>query len=257
MQIFRKVLLAMVLILPATGALAGGSPATGPEQAALLQAGFDRLLATYVRDGLVDYAAWSANPADTTALGHYVDGLAALEPGAWPPHDALAYWINLYNAVTLRLVLDNYPLDSIKDVGGFLKKSPWDRELVTVGGRPLTLNNIENDIIRPGFADPRVHFALNCASIGCPPLGREAYSAERIDAQLDAACRRALDRDQWVKVRGKDLELTKIFDWYREDFTKGGGTVLDFIRRYRTGPLPEGEPKISFAPYDWSLNRTP
>ncbi len=144
--------------------------------------------------------------------------------------------------------------DSIKDIGGFMKKSPWKRELVTVAGRKLTLNNIENDIIRPDFGDARIHFALNCASIGCPPLSDEAYAADRLSEQLDAACRVALNRDQWVQVDENKLKLTKIFDWYGGDFEKDGGSVLDFVRRYRTETIPEGNLEIDFMSYDWSLN---
>ncbi len=219
-----------------------------------LDADFNRLLGNYVHNHLVDYEAWFANQDDAKAMGRYVEQLSALDPADWPRDAALAYWINLYNAVTLRLILDNYPLDSIKDIGGFMKKSPWKRELVTVAGRKLTLNNIENDIIRPDFGDARIHFALNCASIGCPPLSDETFAAERLSEQLDAACRVALNRDQWVRVDGEKLKLTKIFDWYGDDFEKGGGSVLQFIRRYRTEAMPQGDVEIDFMSYDWSLN---
>ena len=245
------------LVLSAGAAWTATATATvtvAADEVTRLDADFNRLLGTYVHKHLVDYEAWSANQDDAKALGRYVDKLSALDPADWPRNAALAYWINLYNAVTLRLILDNYPLDSIKDIGGFLKKSPWKRELVTVNGRKLTLNNIENDIIRPDFGDARIHFALNCASIGCPPLSDEVFAAERLSEQLDAACRVALNRDQWVQVDGEKLKLTKIFDWYGDDFEKGGGSVLEFIRRYRTEAMPEGEVEIDFMSYDWSLN---
>ena len=219
-----------------------------------LDADFSRLLSTYVQHNLVDYEAWSAHEEDAWALVRYVDQLTALDPEDWPQDAALAYWINLYNAVTLRLILDYYPLKSIKDIGGFLKKSPWKRELVTVAGRSLTLNNIENDIIRPQFNDPRIHFALNCASVGCPPLSNKAYSAEDLSDQLDAASKLALNRHHWVQFDGEVLRLTKIFDWYGGDFEKDGGSVVGFIRKYRTEALPETDLKIEFMPYDWSLN---
>ncbi len=250
-------LLAPVLILVAVVSATCFATAATPDQAGPLHADFSRLLGTYVKGNLVDYPAWTAHADDAAALGCYVDQLAILDPAEWPADDALAYWINLYNAVTLRLILDNYPLDSIKDLGGFMKKSPWKRELVTVGEQDLTLNNIENDIIRPGFGDPRIHFALNCASVGCPPLNHEAFVPDRISEQLDAACKLAMNHDQWVRVTGNKLELTKIFDWYGEDFTADGGSVLDFIKRYRTGSWPADEPKISFMSYDWSLNEAP
>ncbi len=257
MMTFRNQILIPLLILLVASFPAGCSATATPDQAAALHVDFSRLLDTYVRDNLVNYAAWAAHAEDKAALGRYVDQLSALDPAEWPADHALAYWINLYNAVTLRLILDNYPLDSIKDLGGFLKTSPWKRELVTVGDRDLNLNNIENDIIRPDFGDPRIHFALNCASVGCPPLGREAFVPDQLSVQLDAACIVAMNHDRWVRVTGDTLELTKIFDWYGEDFTEKGSSVLEFIRRYRTGPLPAGKPEISFMSYDWSLNETP
>lgn len=245
------VLLAIGIAVPAVTGAAGD--ATG--QVSALNADYNRLLGEYVFDHLVDYESWAANRADKTALTRYIDQMSALDPADWPRDEALAYWLNLYNAVTLQLVLNNYPLDSIKDIGGFMKKSPWKRELVTIGGRALTLNKIENDVIRPTFQDPRIHFALNCASRGCPPLAQEAFDAEHLSEQLDAACRLALNQDRWVKVDGDKVLLTKIFDWYRADFEADGGSVLAFVRRYRTAPFPAGEPKVEYMSYDWQLNR--
>jgi len=255
-----KTPISLVVLAPALLAVALLSAAAcsaPPEEADPLHARYSELLATYVQSNLVDYDAWAQNPEDLAALAGYVEGLAALDPVDWPRDNALAYWLNLYNAVTLRLVLDNYPLESIKDLGGFMKSSPWKRELVTVAGRELTLNQIENDIIRPTFGDARIHFALNCASLGCPPLVPEAYVADRLSAQLDGACRLALNQDRWVLVVDQKLKLTKIFDWYGQDFTADGGTVLDFIRHYRTKALPSGTPKIDYLSYDWALNRVP
>lgn len=244
-------LLALVVAFPAWAGDSGGSA----EQVNALNTEYNRLLGEYVFDHLVDYDAWTTNKTDKSALDQYVDQMAALDPADWPRSEALAYWLNLYNAVTLQLVLNNYPLDSIKDIGGFMKKSPWKRELVTVGGRVLTLNNIENDVIRPTFHEPRIHFALNCASLGCPPLAQTAFDAEHLSTQLDAACRLALNQERWVKVAGEKVLLTKIFDWYRTDFEFDGGSVLGFVRRYRTKPLPAGEPQVEFMSYDWHLNR--
>jgi len=256
MKTYRNLTMILVLVsLVFSAGAAWTSVETDPaKEATQLNANFTRLLGIYVHNHLVDYQAWFDNEDDAKALGQYVDQLSAMDPSDWPQDAALAYWINLYNAVTLRLILDNYPLDSIKDIGGFMKKSPWKRELVTVAGRKLTLNNIENDIIRPDFGDARIHFALNCASIGCPPLSDEAYAADRLSEQLDAACRVALNRDQWVQVEGNKLKLTKIFDWYGKDFEKDGGSVLDFIGQYRTETIPDKEVEIDFMSYDWDVN---
>jgi hypothetical protein len=257
MKTYGNRILVPALVLLFLASTTGISIAERPDQDEPLHADFSRLLEKYVQDHLIKYSAWVANAQDIAALGQYVDQMAGLDPAEWQDADALTYWINLYNAVTLRLVLDHYPLKSIKDLGGFMKSSPWKRELVTVGGRALALNDIENDIIRPRFGDPRIHFALNCASVGCPPLGKEAYFPGRLSEQLDAACGWAMNHDQWVCLDGDKLLLTKIFDWYGEDFAADGGSVLAFIKRYRTEPLPEGDPKIDFMSYDWSLNEAP
>ena len=248
-------LASLVLVLAALVAVAPPARADAAADAIRLHGDFDLLLGRYVEGLAVDYAAWTASPDDVVALDCYLDELTALDPADWPQADALAYWINLYNAVTVKLILDNYPLASIKDLGGFLKKSPWKRKLVTVAGRELTLNDIENDIIRPTFADPRIHFALNCASQGCPPLQAAAYRPGSISAQLDAACKLAMNSDRWVRVAGGKVELTKIFDWYAGDFEVDGGSVLAFINRYRDEPLTGDPGDFSFMSYDWSLNR--
>ena len=247
MKLLQYYLVSLTLV---SVALAGGA-----QEAVELHGDYDRLLGQYVEGLSVDYAAWTASPDDVAALDRYLDELTAMDPAAWPQADGLAYWINLYNAVTLKLILDNYPLESIKDLGGFLKKSPWKRKLVTEAGRELTLNDIENDIIRPAFADPRIHFALNCASKGCPPLRAAAYLPGTISEQLDAACTLALNRDRWVRVEGGKVELTKIFDWYADDFEVDGGSALTFINRYRDEALPAGTGGFSFMSYDWSLNQ--
>lgn len=237
----------IVLLVTGMPALAADPPDVRP-----LHARYDALLSAYVQGTAVDYAAWAADSADVVALASYVEGLARLDPSGWPEADALSYWINLYNAVTLRLILEHHPLDSIKDLGGFLKTSPWKRKLVTVGGRSLTLDDIENDVIRATFDEPRIHFALNCASVGCPPLQPWAYVPDRLDEQLDAACEFALSREGWVHVSGDTVRLTKIFDWYEADFASAGG-VLAFVNRFRADPIPV-DADVAYLPYDWSLN---
>ncbi len=249
-----RTLYALALVVASLLAAAPGAIAGGPEEARELHGEFDRLLKLHVVGLGVDYATWHADEADVTALGRYVDELAAIDPADWSREDGLAYWINMYNAVTLRLILDNYPLDSIKDIGGLFNKSPWKRKLVEVGGRKLTLNDIENDIIRPTYEDARAHFAINCASIGCPPLRAEACLPELLDSQLDASCRLALNLDRWVSVTNNEVKITKIFDWYRGDFVADGASLLEFINRYRDEKLPADTRGFGYLPYDWSLN---
>jgi hypothetical protein len=243
------------LILAAHPALANGSDDSAP-RTLKLHNGYAVLLQEYVVGAGVDYSGWVANGDDVRSLRQYVTELTTLDPASLTRDEQLAYWLNLYNAVTLRLILENYPLDSIKDLGGFLKKSPWEKELVTVAGRDLSLNDMENKIIRPTFQDPRIHFALNCASVGCPPLNAGAYLPATLSEQLDAACRRALNADQWVRVEDNQVYLTKIFEWYADDFKQDGGTVLEFISRYRDTDLVKGEIDIKIMDYDWSLNES-
>ncbi|KAA3660845.1 MAG: DUF547 domain-containing protein, partial [Calditrichaeota bacterium] len=139
-----------------------------------IHASYDMLLKKYVAEDGVRYEQFHATKSDVKALNKYVKSLENLNPRNMQKAEALAYWINLYNATTLKLILDNYPLESIKDIGGLLS-SPWNKKLVKVNGRELTLNQIENEIIRPEFKDARIHFALNCAAVGCPPLTNSAY----------------------------------------------------------------------------------
>lgn len=175
---------------------------------------------------------------------------------SWPPTsaraDRLAYWINLYNAATLKLVLAHYPLENIRQIGGD-KRSPWDLPVVRIAGADLSLNQIENEIIRPEFGDARIHFALNCAAQGCPPLRAEAFVAARLDAQLDQACRLALNDSRWVTRAANTLTLTKLFEWYADDFRAAAGSVLGFIARYRSDEISE-QMDIAYGEYDWALN---
>lgn len=218
---------------------------------------YDLLLQKYVKNGRVDYAAFHRSKQDVAALGAYIETLEKTNPDKLTKNDALAYWINLYNAVTLRLILDNYPVDSIKDIGG-LFSSPWKKKLVQVNGRTLTLNQIENEIIRPKFKDARIHFALNCASIGCPPLASHAYLGNSIDKQLDAASSYALSRENWFKLTNS-IEVSKIFDWYAQDFIDYAGSVRHYIARYRPelkSVLLDETKSLAFKSYNWKLNKT-
>jgi hypothetical protein len=218
----------------------------------------------------VDYAAFKR---DQDALNLYLEGLSAVTPAeyqGWTREQQLAFLINAYNGYTIKLVLTRYPgLKSIKDIGSLLQ-SPWKKEFFTLVGAARSLDTVEHGMIRaPGaFDEPRIHFALNCASIGCPMLREEAYVAERLDAQLESGVRRFLGdrtRNRYDPVSNR-LELSAIFDWYRADFEKGSrgiNSVPQFLARYadfvadeavghamvRRGQLP-----IRYLDYDWTLN---
>jgi len=266
MKFPRGILVAAVLLLMTHAALAFDHGHAAWD--ALLKR--DVAVASGGNSSRVDYAAFKR---DQDALNRYLDGLAAVTPSeyqGWTREQQLAFLINAYNACTIKLVLTRYPgLKSIKDVGSFLQ-SPWKKEFFTLLGAPRSLDNVEHGMIRaPGaFDEPRIHFALNCASVGCPMLREEAYVAGQLDAQLESGARRFLgdrSRNRYDPVSGK-LELSPIFDWYKADFEKGGrgvNSVPEFLARYadfiadeaagralvRRGKLP-----IRYLDYDWTLN---
>ncbi len=227
-------------------------------QAQNVHAPFDSLLKKYVKNGLIRYEAFSQNKKDLAVLAAYLEELQRMTPSSMPRNRALAFWINLYNAATLKLVLDHYPVKSIKDIGGFFS-SPWKRKLVEVEGKRLTLDQIENEIIRPQFGDARIHFVLNCAALGCPPMQPFAYTGDELEQQLELATRSALASPGWLRVREDAVWVTKLFDWYRSDFVADAGSVRAYLARFapdslRQKILDEKRP-IRMMDYDWALNK--
>ena len=186
---------------------------------------YSALLERYVvEDRWVDYDSWRASIEDREALQAYIDSLVAAEIFSLDHDEQIATWINLYNALTVNLILDNKPVESIKDLGSLLT-SPWEPVLVTVEGRELSLNDIEHEILRKAFEEPRLHFALNCASVSCPPLASREYTADNLDFMLDEVCSRALHDTAWFDPSGcggaygsGTIRLSKLFDWFSDDF---------------------------------------
>lgn len=210
---------------------------------------YDRLLKAYVANGRVNYAGLKADP---TALGQYLDQAAEVPEAhfkTWSEAQQLAYLINVYNASTLKLVVEHYPLKSIKEIGG-LFKGPWDQPAVRIFGQTITLNTLEHGIIRKRYREPRIHMALVCAAKGCPPLRNEAYVADRLNEQLDDQSRIYLSSPAGLQIdRAKgEARLSSIFKWYSEDFP----SVSAFVARY-AGQNMDGL-KIGYLEYDWSLN---
>lgn len=217
-------------------------------------AAYARLLERYVtEDGYVRYDDWIARDSDVRALSAYVDTLEAMCTGSLAPEARLGYWIDLYNAATLELVLANLPVESIRDIGG-PEGSPWKRHLVAACGDSLTLDEIENDVIRRQLGDARVHFALCCASLGCPPLARSPYSLGVLEERLERSTGAAVDDPRWVQPKGDTLVLSRIFEWYESDFVRQSGSVRAFIDAHRSEKLPAADLRHSYRPYDWSLN---
>lgn len=222
-------------------------------------AAFTFILSQHVKNELVDYAGLKRNPAP---LNSYLDALATVAEPAfkkWDRKQQMAYLINLYNAATLKLVVDHHPLKSIKEIGG--AKGPWKQEVVRLFGKLRTLDHVEHDLLRPGYQDARVHFGVNCASIGCPALRAEAFQATKLDAQLDEQGRifvRDASKNR-LDAKNKTLNLSEIFDWFKGDFAKDAGTVEKFIAKYASDAdrqvIQKGGLSIKHTKYDWSLNQ--
>lgn len=195
---------------------------------------------------------------DRRKLDEYIDRLTALDPGMLNRSEAKAYWINLYNALTVQLILRHYPVETIRDIHeGWFAFGPWDDIITTVSGQPLTLNDIEHRILRPLWQDYRIHFAVNCASLGCPDLSPVPYEASHLDEQLDAAERRFLAQKKAVHREGDGWQLSSLFDWYAEDFGGRAGVTRLILKHHPewVGRL-EPESPIDFD-YDWRLNQWP
>ncbi|WP_266362389.1 DUF547 domain-containing protein [Tellurirhabdus rosea] len=217
---------------------------------------FDALLKKYVNErGMVNYKGFKK---DEKELRRYLDLLSKNPPKAgWSADEKLAYWINAYNAFTIQLILDHYPVKSIKDIGTLIQipyvNTPWDIEFIRIGGKKYDLNNIEHDIIRKEFNDPRIHFALVCAAKSCPKLRNEAFVAARLNRQLDEQGRDFLNNPAKNAITARQASLSKILDWYAGDFKKNGQTVVSWVNRYSNVKI-NSETDLSYQTYDWSLN---
>jgi hypothetical protein len=214
---------------------------------------FDELLNAHVKDGRVDYEGFKQ---EEQKLDQYLEVLNNTNPENLSRDEQFALYANVYNAYTIKLILENYPVDSIKDIGG-LFKSPWKIEFVKLGGETYHLDNIEHDILRPQFQDPRVHFAVNCAAKDCPPLFPEAFQADILNEQLERNTRTFLNNPEKTYLKGDELWVTRIFKWFGEDFNKD---PLSFVLKYAEGDFKKelearkDQIKVKYLDYDWSLN---
>ncbi len=243
-------------------ALVFTAPATLTAQArAFDHADLDAALRAHVRDGLVDYDAI----AHDGRLDRYLGKLEAFDPIPLPVADRLAFWLNTYNAYTIALIVRHGERTSIRNINrtfGLALRGPWHERLVRVGGRRYSLDQVEHEIIRPTFHDPRVHFALVCAALGCPSLRSEAYRADALDAQLDDQARQFLlasPAKNSVEVAAAHVMLSPIFDWYKDDFGGTPAAIGRVVARYfplgvERSLLESGHFELSFTRYDWRLN---
>ncbi len=215
---------------------------------------YAELLAIYVQNGVVDYAGFKK---DEKKLDRYLKLFESTDVHKLSRDDQMAFYVNAYNAWTIKLILSGYPgVESIKDLGGFFS-GPWKKKFVNLNGKVVTLDHVEHDILRPTFKDPRVHFAVNCASKSCPPLIAEPYDGSRLDEQLDRSTREFINDPKNNYLAGDKLYVSSIFKWFSEDFNDN---VIGFFIKYADEPLRkqlqarQGLIKVKYLDYDWSLN---
>jgi hypothetical protein len=217
---------------------------------------YAELLARHTRDGLVDYASFKA---EHQRLKTYLEHLAGINPDELSRDDAFAYYINLYNAATIDLILDNYPgIESIKDIGGFFG-NPWKIKFITLKNKKVHLDHVEHEILRPTYRDPRLHFAVNCASLGCPPLHAKPFESETLYATLDELTRRNMADPAHTRLEGDDLYVNKVFDWFGDDWGAKEDKVT-FVKKFSSSEQAEKIDKLGsrlhlkYSDWDWALN---
>lgn len=252
----ETIMILFFLLFLQLGFATGDSPkAPAPARHGL----FDAILHDYVKNGRVDYRGLQ----NDARLDAYLRQLQHTDPDTFQnTRDQLAFWLNAYNAFTLKLIVDNYPLKSINElhfgglyIGTILKKTIWHKKFIQINGRKLSLNNIEHDILRKQFHDPRIHFAIVCASISCPPLREEPYEGFKVDEQLDDQGRRFFSESDKNRfdVENRIAYLSKILDWFAEDFGRNKAERLRFISRF---VAPDIAAALQSAPETWKVRHT-
>lgn len=220
-------------------------------------------------DGVNRLAYGAVKEGDRRRLWAYIDRLAAAPVSRLRRAEQFAYWVNLYNALTVKAVLEHFPTESILDISispGWFSFGPWDKKLLAVEGEKISLNDIEHRILRPIWRDPRIHYAVNCASIGCPNLDAAPYAAARYDAQLNKAARAYINHPRGARFGASGLFSTEglivssIYDWYRVDFGGTDAGVIRHLKKYASPALAERlgrTSEIEDYEYDWRLNLAP
>ena len=241
-----------VVLLVSCGSLNPQKQGTQP----ISHSTFDELLKKYVdRNGNVNYAGLLM---EKSKLDSYLKTLEVTPPNEanWSKNEQLAYWINAYNAFTIQLILKHYPIKSIKDIGTKIQipfiNTPWDVKFITINGKKYDLNNIEHGILRKNYDEPRIHFAIVCASFSCPKLRAEAYTGDKLDMQLTEQAKEFLGDPARNQISKSEVKLSKIFSWFKGDFTKNG-SLIDFLNRYSSVQISQ-KARVSHLDYDWSLN---
>lgn len=206
---------------------------------------WNTLVSKYVsKEGTVNYKGFKK---DEKALQTYLEVLQKNTPAAsWSKNEKLAYWINAYNAFTVRLILDHYPLKSIKDI-----KDPWGKDFIVIGENTYSLEDIEHKILRK-MNEPRIHFAINCASYSCPKLANKAYTTATLDQQLEAAAKNFVNDPSKNSISKDSIEISKIFSWFSGDFEEQG-SIIDFLNTFSTIKIDKNA-KVRYKSYNWNLN---
>ncbi len=194
--------------------------------------------------GKVNYKGFKA---DLTAFDAYLKSLSDNPiQSSWSRNEKMAYWINAYNAFTIKLIVDNYPVKSIMDLEG---GKPWDKKWIKLGDKTYSLNNIEHDILRPTYKDARIHFAVNCAAKSCPPVWNKAWTAANLNGQLERSAKSFINNTKYNSVGGSNATISKIFEWYAVDF----GNIVDYLNKYATTKVAAGT-TVKYQAYNWALN---
>lgn len=227
---------------------------------------YNDLLKDFVKKGMVNYKEMRADKR----LEEYTKILSGVDPDRLTSsNEKLAFWINAYNAFTLKIVCDNYPVESIVDIGSgglvvghVLSTTVWDKDFIIINKKNYSLNDIEHKIIREKFKEPRIHFALVCASISCPPLRNEAFTAEKLDDQLNDQAKTFLNDNSKNVFNQKNHEakISKLFDWYGDDFGENEEQLLKYFAKYLSEKIADdlkkysAKWKIDYLDYNWNLN---
>jgi hypothetical protein len=253
MKYFSRILLILItsVIVSCQNAIPGMAGTTPPNHEP-----WNQLLKAHVSPtGIVDYKGFIK---DKSKLDAYLKTISANAPDrkTWSKNEQLAYWINAYNAFTVSLIVQNYPVKSIKDLGPALKipliKDVWHYKFFKIGGQESSLDEIEHSILRKEFEEPRIHFAINCASVSCPPLLNEAFMASNIESQLVKVAKTFVNDKSRNKITANSVEISSIFSWFRGDFTENG-SIVDFLNKYSSIKI-DAKAKVSYLDYNWNLN---
>jgi len=218
----------------------------------------DRYLVTKHPSGVNRFRYSNVTDADKQSLKDYLSELQKIDPRQYNRNEQMAYWINLYNALTIDLILNNYPVKSIKKTGkNLFSFGPWDDEIALIKGQALTLNDIEHKILRPIWKDPRIHYAVNCASYGCPNLSATAFTGANLEKLLERGAKDYINHERGVSLKNGNLLVSSIYHWYSEDFGGNNTDLLDHLKQYANPQLKQSldafDGSIDYE-YDWSLN---